>query len=119
MATAAVAMPTQAFSHHEPTQILKAQPKDDFTYTDPSTAPKTKVSQGCPLAKLTPKAPGPNQLYKQKGVSYGDWRDDLVRDGFVVVKGVSLRPGPTIPKHELTPPGNHQGTSSPVCRFHL
>ena len=107
MATAAVAMPTQAFTHHEPTQVLKTQSKNDSTYTDPRTAPKTKVSQGCPLpAKLTPKAPGPNQLYKQKGVSYGDWRDDLVRDGFVVVKGVSLKYGSTTPKHALTLPGN-------------
>lgn len=89
MATAAVAMPTQAFSSHEPTQIVKEHTKNDVAYTDPRKASKTKVSQGCPLStKLTPKAPGPNQLYKQTGVTYGDWRDDLVRDGFVVVKSV-------------------------------
>ncbi|UPL00743.1 hypothetical protein LCI18_011677 [Fusarium solani-melongenae] len=30
---------------------------------------------------------GPNRLFAKPGVAYGDWRDDLVRDGFVVVKG--------------------------------
>ena len=36
---------------------------------------------------IVPKPPGPNQLYKQKDAVYGDWRDDLARDGYVVVKG--------------------------------
>jgi len=40
---------------------------------------------------IVPKPPGPNQLYKQKDAVYGDWRDDLARDGFVVVKGAIPR----------------------------
>lgn len=89
MATAAVAVPSHAFSHPEPAQSVKVQSKPEQAYDDPRTAPKTKASQGYPLTeKIAPKAPGPNQLYKQKDVTYGDWRDDLVRDGYVVVKGV-------------------------------
>lgn len=89
MATAAVAVPSHAFSDPEPAQSVDVQPQPEQKYDDPRTAPKTKASEGYPFsAKIAPKAPGPNQLYKQKGVTYGDWRDDLVRDGFVVVKGV-------------------------------
>lgn len=34
-----------------------------------------------------PKPSGPNMVYSKEGATYNDWRDDLVRDGFVVVKG--------------------------------
>lgn len=30
---------------------------------------------------------GPNKLFTDLDATYGDWRDDLLRDGFVVVKG--------------------------------
>ena len=79
MAAAAVATPSHVFSQPAPVQGVTARPSNnDVGYTDPTTAPKTKTY---PLAnKLTPKPAGSNQLYKQKGVTYGDWRDDLVRD---------------------------------------
>lgn len=38
-------------------------------------------------AHKKPQIPGPNKLFAQKGVEYGDWRDDIVRDGYAVVKG--------------------------------
>lgn len=34
-----------------------------------------------------PKPAGPNKIFAKEGVTYGDWRDDLVRDGYAVVKG--------------------------------
>ncbi|KAI1852052.1 hypothetical protein JX266_002905 [Neoarthrinium moseri] len=34
-----------------------------------------------------PKPSGPNKVFTKEGVTYGDWRDDLVRDGYAVVKG--------------------------------
>ena len=34
---------------------------------------------------------GPNRLFAQEGQSFGDWRDDLLRDGYVVVKGAVPR----------------------------
>ncbi|KAF6823148.1 hypothetical protein CPLU01_11583 [Colletotrichum plurivorum] len=40
---------------------------------------------------LVPKPAGPNKLFAQEGVTYGDFRDALVRDGFVVVKGAIPR----------------------------
>ncbi|KAL4950798.1 MFS transporter [Aspergillus filifer] len=40
---------------------------------------------------LVPKPPGPNLLFAEKDVTYGDWRDDLVRDGYDVVKGAVPR----------------------------
>lgn len=86
MATAAVATPIHAFTEKAPVECVVEVSSNECDYTDPTTARKTKT---CPSGlKLTPKAPGPNQLYKQKGVTYGDWRDDLIRDGYVVVKGV-------------------------------
>ncbi|KAF7554845.1 hypothetical protein G7Z17_g2578 [Cylindrodendrum hubeiense] len=35
---------------------------------------------------------GPGKLFADASATYGDWRDDLVRDGFVVIKGA-------IPRH--------------------
>lgn len=34
-----------------------------------------------------PKPSGPDRVFTRDNVTYGDWRDDLVRDGYVVVKG--------------------------------
>jgi hypothetical protein len=46
-----------------------------------------------------PKPSGPNKIFNQEGVTYGDWRDDLVRDGYVVVKGA-------VPKERIEKYGN-------------
>lgn len=43
-------------------------------------APKANVSR---IAQPS----GPNKLFAKPDATYGDWRDDLLRDGFVVVKG--------------------------------
>ncbi|KAF4972885.1 hypothetical protein FSARC_656 [Fusarium sarcochroum] len=40
---------------------------------------------------LQAKPSGPHKLFAEPGVTYGDWRDDLVRDGFAVVKGAIPR----------------------------
>ncbi|KAH6687381.1 hypothetical protein F5X68DRAFT_239941 [Plectosphaerella plurivora] len=40
---------------------------------------------------LVAKPPGPNKLFAQEGVVHGDWRDDLIRDGYVVIKGAIPR----------------------------
>lgn len=33
------------------------------------------------------KPSGPNKLFANPGTTFGDWRDDLYRDGFAVIKG--------------------------------
>lgn len=86
-------MPSEPAAHSIPVQGVTAQPAtskfNSAGYSDPTTAPKTKT---CPLpGNLTPKPAGPNQLYKKEGAVYGDFRDDLVRDGYAVVKGVIPR----------------------------
>ncbi|KAL1895716.1 hypothetical protein Sste5346_005188 [Sporothrix stenoceras] len=50
----------------------------------PSASSKNSTST---LNNLVPKPSGPHRLYEEKGITYGDWRDELARDGFVVVKG--------------------------------
>ena len=40
---------------------------------------------------LTPRASGPKKLFERDDITYGDWRDDLARDGYVVVKGAVPR----------------------------
>ncbi|KAM0544240.1 hypothetical protein ACHAPJ_011929 [Fusarium lateritium] len=40
---------------------------------------------------LQAKPSGPHKLFAEPGVTYGDWRDDLVRDGYAVVKGAIPR----------------------------
>lgn len=40
---------------------------------------------------LEAKPSGPNRLFAQPRQSFGDWRDDLLRDGYVVVKGAVPR----------------------------
>lgn len=56
------------------------------TITVPATKNIEKAS-----TPLVPKPAGPNKLFAQEGVAYGDFRDDLLRDGFVVVKGAIPR----------------------------
>lgn len=61
--------------------------------TDYASAPTATVT--VPAAKhadisakpLVPKPAGPHKLFVEEGVTYGDFRDDLRRDGYVVVKG--------------------------------
>jgi hypothetical protein len=38
-----------------------------------------------------PEPSGPKRLFRQDGLIYGDWRDDILRDGYVVVKGAIPR----------------------------
>lgn len=40
---------------------------------------------------LVPKPAGPHKLFSETGATYGDFRDDLLRDGYVVVKGAIPR----------------------------
>lgn len=40
---------------------------------------------------LTPRPAGPNKLFSQPDAKHGDFRDDLLRDGFCVVKGAIPR----------------------------
>lgn len=42
-------------------------------------------------APLKPQPAGPNRLFSQEGAVFGDFRDDLLRDGYVVVKGAIPR----------------------------
>lgn len=54
------------------------------------TVPATKHADVSPKS-LVPKPAGPHKLFSQKDVTYGDFRDDLLRDGYVVVKGAIPR----------------------------
>lgn len=54
------------------------------------TVPVTKQADISPKP-LVPKPAGPHKLFSEKGVTYGDFRDDLLRDGYVVVKGAIPR----------------------------
>ncbi|KAI1343289.1 hypothetical protein F5Y15DRAFT_405803 [Xylariaceae sp. FL0016] len=40
---------------------------------------------------ITPQPSGPNKLFAKPGAVYGDFRDDLARDGYAVVKGAIPR----------------------------
>ncbi|CAK7216892.1 hypothetical protein SEUCBS140593_003018 [Sporothrix eucalyptigena] len=55
---------------------------DTLNHTDKPMATKAMAGQRTGLAA---KPSGPLRLFSQD-VKYGDWRDDLVRDGFVVIK---------------------------------
>ncbi|CAK7206791.1 hypothetical protein SEUCBS139899_009597 [Sporothrix eucalyptigena] len=59
---------------------------DSGTQSDAVVKPSASSSMKT-ATPLVPKPPGPTRLYKEKGIIYGDWRDDLVRDGFIVIKG--------------------------------
>ncbi|KAI8272769.1 hypothetical protein K4K60_011845 [Colletotrichum sp. SAR11_57] len=54
-------------------------------------APKKPEASSSSAAPIVPKPAGPNKLFAKEGVTYGDFRDDLVRDGYVVVKGAIPR----------------------------
>ncbi|KAH8899831.1 hypothetical protein GQ53DRAFT_675954 [Thozetella sp. PMI_491] len=56
-----------------------------FERPDPSGLGAVASKAG--IEALTAKPAGENRVFNKTGVTYGDWRDDLVRDGFVVVKG--------------------------------
>ncbi|KAK3070159.1 hypothetical protein LTR53_010944 [Teratosphaeriaceae sp. CCFEE 6253] len=55
--------------------------------TEIASAPAGVPVKGAVPLGLTPKPPGLNQIYQNMETKFGDWRDDLVRDGYVVVKG--------------------------------
>lgn len=58
--------------------------------TEPSGYPYTstiKHEKPTSNKSLQAKPAGPRKLFAQPGATYGDWRDDLVRDGYAVVKG--------------------------------
>ena len=59
--------------------------------TAPQIIVPQPVQEKIPAASLTPRPAGENKLFNRPDVVYGDWRDDLVRDGFVVVKGAIPR----------------------------
>ncbi|KAJ0356750.1 hypothetical protein COL154_010770, partial [Colletotrichum chrysophilum] len=54
-------------------------------------APKKLETSSSSANPIVPKPAGPNKLFAKEGVTYGDFRDDLVRDGYVVVKGAIPR----------------------------
>lgn len=54
------------------------------------TVPAAKRAQSSPES-LVPMPAGPHKLFSETGVTYGDFRDNLVRDGYVVVKGAIPR----------------------------
>ncbi len=51
------------------------------------------ITQAAPasLSGLPAKPSGPNKLFSKPNVKHGDFRDDLLRDGFCVVKGAVPR----------------------------
>ncbi|KAH8662227.1 hypothetical protein BX600DRAFT_414273 [Xylariales sp. PMI_506] len=53
----------------------------------PVTFDAFEVKKAEPIRHVAAQPAGPNKLFAQEDVTYGDWRDDLHRDGFVVVKG--------------------------------
>ncbi|PQE08380.1 phytanoyl- dioxygenase protein [Rutstroemia sp. NJR-2017a WRK4] len=55
-----------------------------YNIGEPSQKEKSTVT-ATPL--LIPKPTGTNALFSQPTAVYGDWRDDLLRDGYAVVKG--------------------------------
>lgn len=54
------------------------------------TVSATKHADNSPKP-LVPKPAGPHKLFSEEGVTYGDFRDELLRDGYVVVKGAIPR----------------------------
>lgn len=54
---------------------------------EPTSNSKATTSSTNKIVPIVPKPSGPHRLYEEEGVIYGDWRDELARDGFVVVKG--------------------------------
>lgn len=65
----------------------------DSTRASRYVAPANPVTDNTAKAQLPlePKPSGPNRLFSKPNQSFGDWRDDLLRDGYVVVKGAVPR----------------------------
>lgn len=61
-----------------------------FAPTVTTTVSATKHAETS-SKRLVPKPAGPHKLFSEKDVAHGDFRDDLVRDGYVVVKGAIPR----------------------------
>jgi hypothetical protein len=51
-----------------------------------SPTPVFEVKQVETPTYRVPKPSGPNKIFTKEG-AHGDWRDDLIRDGYYVVKG--------------------------------
>lgn len=51
--------------------------------------PTKATAAETPIVK--PASSGPKRLFREDGLVYGDWRDDIIRDGYVVVKGAIPR----------------------------
>lgn len=60
--------------------------KETVTASAPSPPATMGESASAKAHSLSPKPAGENLLFR-KDTAYGDWRDYLVRDGYVVVKG--------------------------------
>lgn len=57
-----------------------------------STTVQTAMSEApVEVPTFKPQSSGPKRLFRQEGLVYGDWRDDIIRDGYVVVKGAIPR----------------------------
>lgn len=59
--------------------------------TIPVPEGKKIIKNASDTAPLKPQPAGPNRLFSQEGAVFGDFRDDLLRDGYVVVKGAIPR----------------------------
>jgi hypothetical protein len=59
-----------------------------YNIGEPSQKGQSTVT-AAPL--LIPKPTGTNALFSQPNAVYGDWRDDILRDGYAVVKGAVPR----------------------------
>jgi len=65
-----------------------------------ATESRTSASASIPVSSnkmagtggnLSASPSGPNLLFAQEGTVHGDWRDDILRDGYVVLKGAIPR----------------------------
>ncbi|KAH7046740.1 hypothetical protein B0J12DRAFT_756772 [Macrophomina phaseolina] len=66
---------------------------NDGLATEAVRIPKStaKAATTTSMSPVIPKPAGPNKIFAKDGTSYGDWRDDLIRDGYAVVKGAIPR----------------------------
>ncbi|KAK2041708.1 hypothetical protein LZ31DRAFT_471923 [Colletotrichum somersetense] len=55
------------------------------------TIPVSKKTETASVAPRVPKPAGPNKLFAKPEAIYGDFRDDILRDGYAVVKGAVPR----------------------------
>lgn len=64
----------------------------DYVSAPTATVTVSATKQADASSKhLVPKPAGPHKLFSVTSVTYGDFRDDLLRDGYVVVKGAIPR----------------------------